>query len=87
MTLKEYSLRVKSFKLKRIEKERDLHYQSWLNRQVEATKEVGKNREYVYKKFDDFYDYKKKLEEIENKNLDKEKSRLANIAHMANERR
>lgn len=85
--MKEYSLRAKSFKLKRIEKERDLHYQSWLNRQVEATKEVGKKREYVYKKFDDFYDYKKKLEEIENKSLDKEKSRLANIAHMANERR
>src|SRR5699024_8522293 len=87
MTLRECSLRVKSFKVKGIEKERELHYQSWLNRQVEATNEVGRNREDVYKKSADCYEDKKKREETETQNLDKEKARVANIGHMANERR
>ena len=86
MTLEEYELLMKRYNLQQVEKERDLHWQAWLNRQVKAMKEVGKKQEYIFKKFKDFYDYEKHLNAVKNKTIDKNKRRLINIAKKVNER-
>ena len=86
MTINEYNLRIKAYELSRIDKERDMHWQAWLNRQVQAMEEVGSKQRYVFKTFKEFYDYEKALNEINTKELDTEKSRLIKIAQMANER-
>jgi len=86
MTLEELELRRKAYRLQQVDKERDLHWQAWLNRQVKAMKEVGKKQEYIFKKFKDFYDYEKHLNDINNKKINDNNQRLINIAIQANER-
>lgn len=86
MTIEEYELRAKAHRLRETKKERDIHWQAWLNRQVQAMEEVGSKQRYVFKTFKEFYDYEKALNEINTKELDIEKSRLIKIARMANER-
>lgn len=65
MSLEEYSLQMQAHRLKQIDKEHDMHLQAWLNHGVTATKEQGKKQVPVYKTFKDFYDYQKRLKEVE----------------------
>ena len=55
MTLYEYEVRLLAFQLKRLDHERDLYLQSWLNNQIKATK--GKKSEPYYKEFNKFFNY------------------------------
>lgn len=79
MSLEEYSLQMQAYRLKQIDKERDMHLQAWLNHAVTATKEQGKKQVPVYKTFKEFYDYQKRLRGVE-----KPQTRVsANMRHMA----
>lgn len=62
----EYEARMHAYKLERIDKERDMHMQAWLNQQVKATKEKGKKQVPIFKNFKEFYDYEKNISDIEN---------------------
>lgn len=64
MTLNEYQLRMEAYQLKKVERQEELAYQSWLNRAVKATKGNGKHQTYYYKKFKDLYDTEAAKEEV-----------------------
>lgn len=85
LTLYEYEARMYAFRLKQVDEDLMMHKQAWLNHQVTATKEQGKRQVPVYKKFDHFFNYEKKIKEIE-KDIKPEKQldeRLKNYAHLA----
>lgn len=66
MTFWEYDLKVRAYNLRQIDKERDLHWQAWLSREIQAKKKKGKNGlKYVYGKWADFFDGGKLLEALE----------------------
>lgn len=68
MTIPEYKLLMKAVRLKQIDKEYELHLQAYLNLLVKAEKKAGKGKSKpVYRKFKQFYDYEKRLAEIESK--------------------
>lgn len=69
LTLKEYQLRMKAFNLALVDKEYDMHLQAWLNHTVTATKEQGKKQVPVYGNFKEFFDYEKRLKEVEGKKV------------------
>lgn len=87
MTLYEYEMQMRAYNLKRVDKEYDIHLQAWLNHAATATKEQGKKVVSVYKDFQDFFDYKKRLRELETptKRTEPHLIRLAQIAKKANE--
>lgn len=90
----EYATLMKAFRLKRVDKERDMHLQAWLNHQVSETKNVGSKdkpkEKPLYTKFDDFFNYEERIREIEGTTkptLSKQQKRkLANIAVIANKK-
>jgi alcohol dehydrogenase class IV len=89
MTLYEYEMKMRAYNLKRVDREYDMHLQAWLNHAASATKEQGKKVISAYKDFTDFYDYKKRLREVEkpSKSLNKQMRRMAQLAKKANEGR
>lgn len=62
-------MRMKAFNLARIDKEYDIAMQAWMNHQATATKSTGSGKNAktvsVYDSFKDFFDYEKKLKEVE----------------------
>lgn len=74
---------MKAFQLKRIDKEYDMHKQAWLNFAVQGTKEQGKKQVSVYKNFKDFFDYDKRIEEVEGKKTNRLSKRQKRMAHLA----
>ncbi|BDQ61577.1 hypothetical protein Q9S_00862 [Enterococcus faecalis EnGen0080] len=71
MTLYEYEVRLLAFQLKRLDHERDIYLQAWVNRDVESTK--GKKQEPYYKKFNQFFNYEEREKLILGKSLIDEK--------------
>ena len=59
MTPKELRILADAFKLKQVDKQRDLHELAYLNFMATATKKDGRP---VYRTFDKFYNYDKELE-------------------------
>lgn len=86
MEFPEYLLRMKAYRLKRIDKEHDMHLQAWLNHQVTSTKEQGKKQVPIFRNFKEFFDYEKRIEEeIKPKQSISQKARMmARIASVAN---
>ncbi len=87
LSLREYSLRMKSYQLQRIDKENEMHMQAWLNNMAGATKEQGKKQVPVFKSYKDFFDYEKRLEEVsvpKEPKLSNEAKRMAKIAFLVN---
>lgn len=88
LLLQEYNLLMKAFRLKRLDREREIHLQAWVNNQVKATKKSGRDVKPYFKDFQKFFDYEKKQKEIlvptvSNKKK-KEYDRLKRIAEWAN---
>ena len=87
MSLYEYEARMYAYRLKELDKEYDIHLNAWLNNIVGSTNKDGKPK---FKEFESFFDYKKKLQEIEtglgNKNIKPQHKRMANIAAEVNVR-
>jgi len=76
--------------LARIDKEYDIALQAWMNHQATATetKGSGKNQKTVsvYKKFEDFFDYDKRLQDLESpvRRLSQKERRMAKAAAILN---
>ena len=64
MTLAEYNLRIKAYRLRKLDRDREIAFSAWLNREINATKKRGKKIEYIYRDFDKFFDYEKREKEI-----------------------
>lgn len=83
-------MRMKAFNFARIDKEYDIALQAWMNHQATATetKGSGKNQKTVsvYKKFEDFFDYDKRLQQIESpdRQLSEKEKRMAKAAAILN---
>ena len=68
MTLYEYELRMRAYRLKMVDEEYWIYLQAWDNMEVKAEKKKRKGRsEPVYKRFDRFFDYEKRLEQASGK--------------------
>lgn len=78
---------MRAYQLKRVDKEYDMHLQAWLNVQAGTTKESGGKTRPVYDSFKKFFDYKKRLKEIDKMDMGALKpkySKMASAAVMAN---
>lgn len=79
MTLREYQLRLKAYRLKQVDKEYESHLSAWLNHVVGSTKKKGNGYVNVYPTFKSFFDYEKNLYSVtEKKNV--QEGRLKEIA-------
>ena len=80
MTMWEYELRMKAHSLRIVDREYQTHLQAWVNRAANAKKKKGKDGlEYVFKKFEKFFDYKKRVKEIE-KGKEKGPAAISDVA-------
>ncbi len=61
MTFYEYNILLEAFQLRQVDRDRDAHWQAFLNYQVTGTRKGGKP---VYKTFKKFYDYEKELSKV-----------------------
>ncbi|WP_206193300.1 MULTISPECIES: hypothetical protein [Virgibacillus] len=85
LTLGEYALRIRAFRLQQVDKEYKMYKQAWINHQVTLTKEQGKKQVPIYKRFKDFFDYEKHLKEVTKpKRVSDKMKRLAAIAKQVN---
>ncbi len=81
---------MKAFNLSRIDREYDIALQAWMNHQVTATKTTGSGKnqktESVYKEFKDFFDYEKRIQELDGpkKVISLKERRMARIAASVN---
>lgn len=64
MGLAEYQLRMEAYNLQRVSQERDLALQAFLNQSVQATKGSEKHPIPKYKKFSQFFDYDKFVDDV-----------------------
>lgn len=73
---------MKANSLKRVDNDRDIYLQAFMNQVAKAKKKVGKDYKPVYPKFKDLYDY----EEIEKKiwNPEYKDTRTINLIVKAN---
>lgn len=58
MTPREYRLKSKAYELRRLDKERDIHLQAWINEAAKAKKKAGKGLKPKWSKFDQFFNFK-----------------------------
>lgn len=64
MLVSEYAMLMKAKALQRLDRERDIHQVAYLSMAVQATKPRGKKEVPVYQRFNDFFNYEKRKEEI-----------------------
>jgi hypothetical protein len=60
----EFELLLKADRLKKVDKDRDIHWQAFQNQQAKATKGKGNNIKPAYRSFNDFFNYEKELEQV-----------------------
>lgn len=83
-------MRMKAYRLAQVDKEYDMHLQAWLNHAVTTTKEQGNKHVPVYKSFKDFFDYEKRLKEVEKPKrsiITPHQRKMAKLAAMVNKER
>lgn len=64
MTFDEYLIRLEAFQLRTIKRNEELAYQAWLNQQVQATTGSSKNPKPKFRKFEQFFDTNKMIDEV-----------------------
>ena len=90
MTMYEYCVRMKAYRLQQVDCEYMLHLLAWQSWDAQAMKQQGRTRVPVYKKFSQFFDYDEKVEEamtgkqVNRRGIGK---RLMQAARMQKERR
>lgn len=83
-------MRMRAFNLSRIDKKYDIALQAWMNNQATATKTTGSDKnqktEPIYKEFKDFFDYEKKIQELDGPSriMTEKEQRMARIAASVN---
>lgn len=83
--LEEYALLMKSYSLRKLDKERDMHKQAYLNLAVESTDKSGKKT--AYPTFEKFFDYDKIYRELfdkEDKPEVKKENKINNMIASSN---
>ena len=87
MTIYEYQIRMTAYQISELDESRKLHEQAWLNKQINATKQIGKKEVPYFKTFKEFFDYDSKLNEIlgvEKSNPIKNDKKLNSLLQKAN---
>ena len=84
MTPYEYELRITAHQLSELDKEYHIYLQAWQSRQIQANKKVGKKEKAYFESFDQFFDYKKKENQILGKSNHKDQSELLSKVLKAN---
>ena len=64
MTFDEYLIRLEAFQLRTIKRNEELAYQAWLKQQVQATTGSSKNPKPKFRKFEQFFDANKMIDEV-----------------------
>lgn len=77
MTIREYGLLMKAAQLRQVDEQYKIHLNAWLTFAAKATRRGGRP---VYGKFERFFDYKKQLAKVENK--ENENSRFKGIGKL-----
>ena len=52
---------MEALRLRNVDEDFKAHRQAWLNREVQAEKQIGKKSKPVFGTFDQFFDYEKRL--------------------------
>ena len=84
LLLSEYQLLMKAHALKQVDKEYEMHLQAWLNQRAKDTKPKGKKTVPVFRKFDEFFNYKEREQQILGTDKKEERSTLRNLLSQAN---
>ena len=83
MTMPEYKLLMEAVKMQQVDADYRNHLQAYLNFAVKAEKQVSKKKSVpVYKKFKDFFNYEKAIDNA--KNGGEKKSRFSGIGKILN---
>lgn len=80
LSMAEYEILMKAYKLKQIDKLYYIHRTAYENQRAKATKKQGKNFVSVYKSFKDFFDYEKELKEAEKITNNKETNKGIDVS-------
>ena len=76
---------MKAKSLKQVDTEYEIHLQAWVSHQVKAEKKQGKKTVPIYKKFDQFFNYEERIDNIlKPKKKEKELSSLERLMLKAN---
>lgn len=62
--MREYQIRMEAYQLKRVTEEHDIALQAFLNQSVQATKGSQKHPVPRYRKFTQFFDYDKFIDDV-----------------------
>ena len=84
LLLSEYQMLMKAHALKQVDKEYEMHLQAWLNQRAKDTKQKGKKTVPVFRKFDEFFNYKEREQQILGTDKKEERSTLRNLLSQAN---
>lgn len=83
LTIREYRLLTKAFRIRRFEEELRIAKQAYENFAATATREKGRKRVPVYRDFKSFFDYEARYSEIVGESLTRHSSRFTSlIDHM-----
>lgn len=69
MTFREYLYRLRAYRLKRVDEEYDMHLTAFLNVRAGAQKKKGKETVPAYPSMKEFFDYEKRIAQIEGKDV------------------
>lgn len=88
MTLYEYNIRMKAMRLRKVDKEYDIHLLAWESWNVQAMKRQGKRKRVpVFKTFKQFFDIEKRIDDVLGKRkANKKKNRIAEAMKKQKER-
>ena len=77
LTPAEYYLLMKACRLKRLDRNYEIHLQAWLTFAAKAEKSAGKGKSKPkYNKFEKFFDYEKELDKIINEKENRHRSEM-----------
>lgn len=82
MTLKEYEIKAEVQPYKELEKQRNMHWQAYLNQSVTATEERNGKMYSKYPEFKDFFDYEDRLKELDGTNVEEEERELTKVERL-----
>ena len=77
LTIRQYNIMVKALKLRRVDEDFNRHAVAFLSYAVQATKGTARSQRPVYRRFEDFFDYEKALQRLDDKPQASRFSRLS----------
>lgn len=88
MTLYEYNMRMKAFRLKQVDRDYDIHLLAWESWNVQAMKRQGKDKRVpVFKTFKQFFDYEARLKEASGEKDGEKNDKMRGLAGIMRKQR